>query len=285
MAVTMTLGSRSAKLLFVLAATTSARTLIAAEPTKPEASEKRDASKDAPAKPEKAKDPADTKPPRAPLAPEVKREPAPEWHRYAEIGGDIALVTRTVSHDGANQPTGVRLRPAVGFGVHGRIPMHRYLGFTGYYVDSFHSLLVPPGGLGLNGLVDAPKVRIYEIGARLMPTLPIRDRARVWLSGGVGWGRLEYPAFNLVQGIQTASLRPRADSFAEIPFGFGASADIIKRWLTIEVEGIFAVSTGQGGSASGSAQAIDNQGQITHIGPLPRLDMTFVQTLGLSLVL
>jgi hypothetical protein len=84
-------------------------------------------------------------------------------------------------------------------------------------------------------------------------------------------------------------VRERAMSFVEIPVGIGTSYDVIRNWLTIELEVTGAFALGQEGESVRSAQAIDARlprlGRKVPIGGLPLIDASFVQMLGLSLVL
>ncbi|HTN84819.1 MAG TPA: hypothetical protein VL242_14060, partial [Sorangium sp.] len=61
--------------------------------------------------------------------------------------------------------------------------------------------------------------------------------------------------------------------------------DLIHDWLTIELETSGAFLLGRGGDATREGQAIDAQGRRRTIGPLPQAQGSFLQTLGLSLVL
>jgi hypothetical protein len=107
------------------------------------------------------------------------------------------------------------------------------------------------------------------------------------MSAGIGYGRFSFPRMK-VQAQDAAKeyeVRERAMSFAEIPLGIGTSYDIIRNWLTIELEVYGAFALGQEGESVQGAQAVDRAGRIQHIGGLPKIDGSFVQTLGLSLVL
>jgi hypothetical protein len=129
-------------------------------------------------------------------------------------------------------------------------------------------------------------VTTFSFGARLSPALPFRERGRLWLTAGVGWGRLEFDRMEVTEpGREPFVVRERSASFAEIPIGLGASYEIVPRWLTIEIEATGAFVLGQEGSSERSFQAIDSSGKMRSIAGLPLVDATFVQTLGLSLLL
>ena len=67
--------------------------------------------------------------------------------------------------------------------------------------------------------------------------------------------------------------------------GIGAAFEIIPRWLRVHVELTGALAPSQTGPAMEHTQTLDAAGKIRDVGPMPRLDATIVQTIGLSLVL
>lgn len=235
--------------------------------------------------------PAEQGPPRPPLPPAPPRTRLP-WARHIEIGPDIALVNRFGSNDAEGQPTGIRLKPAVGLGVHARWEIFDYLRFSAFFVHAEHELALQTGALAQPGPITAqpreggaPTVRSLALGARLAPTLPLGDRARSWLSVGVGYDRFDFDRMRVSDPGGEFTVRERGASYVEIPLGLGVSFDIIRRWLTIELETSGAFVLGRGGDATREGQAIDAQGRRRTIGALPQTRGSFVQTLGLSLVL
>lgn len=226
------------------------------------------------------------RPARPPLPPATPRVPLP-WERHIEVGGHVAMVTRPASTLADGTATDVRYRPVIGFGVHTHWEVLEVLRFSTYFVDARHDLRIPPGALGVpGGVVETGPVETIAFGARLAPTLPLGDRARSWVSAGIGWGRFAFGRMTILEpGGGSIAVRERSMSFAEIPIGLGASFDLIRNWLTIEVEVSGAFTVGQEGEALEEAQGIDAAGRRRSIGALPVLDGSFVQTLGLSLVL
>src|SRR5688572_17354493 len=83
--------------------------------------------KSAPKSAPKKKEP----PPRPPPI-EVDDPPSealPRWERHIEVGGDVVLMARPASLDGDSKASGVRYTEAIGYGVHGRFDIFRYLRF------------------------------------------------------------------------------------------------------------------------------------------------------------
>lgn len=222
--------------------------------------------------------------PPLPPAPPSRRLP---WDRHIEIGGDVALAARPASTLADGTASGVRYRPVIGYGVHARWELLRVLRFSAYFVDADHDLKIPPGALGVAGKVESGPAETIAFGARFAPTLPLGERARAWVSAGIGWGRFNFGRMSISEpGAATSfEVRERSMSFAEVPLGIGASFDLIRNWLTIELEVSGAFTFGQEGEALEGAQAIDAAGRRRSIGALPMIDGSFVQTLGLSLVL
>jgi hypothetical protein len=192
-----------------------------------------------------------------------------------------------MSHDTGGVPTQVRLSPTFGYGLHARWDMHRYLRFTAYFVDVRHPLSLPEGSLG-QATIAAGDVYTYVFGAQLALQMPLNKRTRMWLGSGIGWGQIVYTRMivNNPPDYTPFMVRERHDSYAEIPFALGTSFDIVPNWLSFELQVSASYITGQGGEASdGPIQAIDAAGRIRPIGPLPKLDTSIVQSMGLSLIL
>ncbi|AUX47260.1 hypothetical protein SOCE26_087780 [Sorangium cellulosum] len=235
---------------------------------------------------------APSRPPRPPLPPAPPRTRLP-WGRHIEVGGDLALVSRTVATETDGEPTRVHYRPALGLGVHARWEIMRFLRFSAFLVHAEHELALAPGALGLPGVLtgdrgdgEAPSVRTIALGGRLAPTLSLSERARSWLSIGIGYDRFDFERMTVLDpGKGAFTVRERGASFVEVPIGVGMSFDLIRNWLTIELESSGAFLLGRGGDATRLGQAIDVQGQRRSVGPLPRPQGSFIHTLGLSIVL
>ena len=230
--------------------------------------------------------------PRPPL-PDYRDEPdAPEWTRHIEIGGDFAFVVRPFA--GAESDSGTSYDPAPAWGLHVRWPVVSWLRVHAYFIDARHNVVIPPGALvaptdtsiSPQATFDELTVTTFVFGARIAPTLEFTDRLRAWIGGGIGWGRFEFPRVNVTEADGSVfEVGMRAGSFVEFPFSIGASWDVIDRWLAIEIEGTFAPVTGQSGSAHTTHQTVDANGRIVHIGGFGAIEASFVQTLGLSLIL
>lgn len=229
--------------------------------------------------------PEATRPARPPLPPAPPQVKLP-FDRHIEIGAGAALALRP-----ASDPSGIRYMPALGVDVHARWDIVRWLRFNVYFVSAVHGLRAPRGALGPAGDVTgeeggtAPTVDTLAFGARLAPTLPIGERGRSWIGVGIGYGRFSFDRMTIREpGIAPYEVRERGLSFAEVPLSLGASYDVIRDWLTIEVEISAAVAVGQDGTATSDAQAI-RAGSRQNIGPLPTIDASVAQTIGLSLIL
>lgn len=225
-------------------------------------------------------------PPRPPLPPRAPAAPVP-WTRHVDIGGGLALVNRVAATEApAGTTTPVRYTPSLGFGLWARWDIVRWLRVNLYFVRSQHDAGMPPGALGLPGDPDPVGLYTYSFGARLAPTWHFGPRLRTWVSAGAGWGRIEVDPFLVRQdGGGSFNVRGRAASFVELPFGLGASFDLIPKWLALEIEVVGAFNVGERGDALREGQAIDARGRRVDVGPLPEISGSFVQTLGLSLVL
>lgn len=233
-------------------------------------------------------DPASSKegPPRPPPLGAGDPGAAPPWRRSVDLGIDVAFIARQASPIADDLPTPVRYDAAVGYGFHGRLDLFRFLRFGAYFVSAVHTLELPPGSLGMRSEgLELDSVWAYSFGARLMPTYRFSDRLRSWVSLGAGWGRLEFDRMYVKEAGGRFEVRERSASFVEIPLGLGVSYDILPRWLALEIEVTGAFVVGQQGSSVQPAQAIDTAGKVRSIGSFPRLDGSFMHTIGLSILL
>jgi hypothetical protein len=238
-------------------------------------------AKDAPtaasAPPQRARPALPPPPPAVPL----------RWQRHLDLGPDLAIVVRPGTKDAAGFDTKAHLRPAPGWGIHLGWQVLRYLHFSGYFIGAAHELDLPRGALGVMGTMTHDKaVHTYVFGARVMPTYPFTERFRVWLSAGAGWGRISYPRIEVREGSHPPFSIYERDAFlVEFPMGIGATYELIPRWLNLELGFTGAPLLSQQGDALEKTQTIDYGGHKRTIGPLPKLDASFVQTFGLSLIL
>jgi hypothetical protein len=218
-----------------------------------------------------------------PLSPLV---PSPlSISRHIDISAGVALINRVAEGQTGTTTSLSRYPSAVGVGLSARADLLQYLRMNLYVVRGSSTVDLPAGALGLPGDPASLAITSYSFGLRLSPTLPVGPRAHVWLNFGAGWGRLEVGRFDVASAGGTFRVRERAFSFVELPMGIGTSFELIKNWLTIEYEATGAFHTSQRGTAVRNAQAIDTSGRRIAVGPFPTLAGTFVQTLGLALVL
>ncbi|HVY47073.1 MAG TPA: hypothetical protein VHB21_14395 [Minicystis sp.] len=249
---------------------------------------------DAPPAPAKKPDPADVLPPRPPTPRLPPPEPVP-WTRLIEFGPDLAFVSQPASHDATGHATGVHYQSTFGFGAHLTWPALKHLQFSVYFLDSNQGLRFDPGALGLRGQITSSSAHTYSFGLRAEPMIPLGDRARGWVSVGIGWGRWDFPRMEVATGsgpcpIDTfdrscSLLYERADNMAVFPLGLGGSFDVVRGRLAVVLEFSASIPAFQNGTAVDSTRAVDASGANRAVGGLPLVDVTLAETLGLSLVL
>jgi hypothetical protein len=229
--------------------------------------------------------------PRPAMAEEPPRA-SMRWKRRLELGGDVAFVSRPFA--GALATSRVRYQPAVGWGLHLAWPATEWLRIQAYFVDAHHDLVIPqgalatgaPGSISAAATVEAAAVPTFVFGAKVAPTLAFGSRLRAWLSAGVGWGRFEFPSMVVTEPRgQRYEIREREGVVVEFPLGIGASFDVIPRWLAVVYEASGAPITGQSGDAHEIFQALDPAGNPREVGAFGAAEVSFVQTVGLSLIL
>ena len=234
-----------------------------------------------------------TRPARPPLVPGRPPPKKPPWYEEIEIGGDAVSGVRTIP---SGDTSGVRYRPAIGFGLHARWEMLSFLQFTTYFVDLRHTLDFAPGALSVKSdnrpfdsqgsQFDIPRVHTFSFGARFQPMVWVTSRFRGWLSAGIGWGRLEFSRMTITppKSANTAPFTSdaRSDPFVEFPLGWGIGFELIPKWLSLEYEFNGSFIEDQGGTAVMQAQIFPG-GRLEHIGGFPTFNGLFTNTLGLSL--
>jgi hypothetical protein len=234
--------------------------------------------------------------PRPPLPEAPPPQPVP-WNHHIEIGVGPVAAEMPVHLDGNGNPTRVRLTPGPGFNIDLSWQIFRYLRFTGYLFEHNHAVDIPAGSLGMEvpEYVHAPSTHVYSFGVRASPTLPLGARMRLWLTAGFGWGYVGYGTLTLagtppspcqsplVNCSSPTTIHSRAEYMFEIPLGLGGSIEIIPRWLSLRFEIIGAFMPSQTGDALGLGQYIDVLGMKHPVGPMPRLDASFVETVGFAL--
>ena len=205
--------------------------------------------------------------------------------RHLDIGLGVALVERLTEGQTNAGPANFRYPAMIGVGLSARVDVWKYLRANLYVVRSSTSTDLAAGMLGLPGDPGLVPLTSYALGLRLSPTLRLGPRARTWISFGAGWGRMEMGRFDVQSGADSYVVRERSFSFLEFPMGIGTSFDIIKNWLAVEFEATGAFHTAERGTARNWGQTIDPDGRRIAVGPFPEISATFVQTIGLALVL
>lgn len=224
-----------------------------------------------------------TRPARPPLPPKAEVQPVP-WRDQIQLGGDAIYAVRTVHADNGS---GIRYAPALGFGLHARWDMFSFLRFSAYFVDARHDVPKSAGVLPCQplacGALELGSIHTFVFGARFQPMVRVTTRLRTWLSLGFGWGRIEVPQMQVVGAKGTFFVRERADPFVEFPLGFGVGFDVIRDWLALEYEFHGAFISDQGGEAVNPMLTVDADGHTRQIGGFPPFAASFTHALALTL--
>lgn len=193
---------------------------------------------------------------------------------------------RRASTDASVNPDGIGYDPAVQFSFQGRGYVSPWLSFSLYYVRASHEVSLPPGAAGMDyEQIDMDTVLSYSLGARVEPTYRVSDTFRAWLSLGVGWGRMSLDKVTVQEQDRSYTVRDRAGVFVEVPFGIGASYEIVPRWLAIQAEADVAHLSKQSGKLFDPTPFVDNKGSRDAVGPMPTQTISSSFLLGVSLIL
>lgn len=212
-------------------------------------------------------------------------QPALRRERRLDVGGSVLFVSRLGASEDAGLPSGVDYEPSVGFGIHLRLPVVRWLQVGAYFGGAEIGLGLAPGALGVDQLETNDTLTTAWFGTKLYPTLHVGELVRLWASAGVGWGRYEFPAMNARDASGRFRVQTRGNSFVEFPLGVGGAVELVDEWLSLELELGVVPTVHREGTSFVGAQATDAAGRLRDIGPLPRSPLGFVQSLGLSVLL
>jgi hypothetical protein len=217
-----------------------------------------------------------------PPPPAVANPAPPRWEQHIEVGGGAVFTQTLTSLDSVHQ----HFRPGAGFHIDLSWPVFRYLRFTAYLLEHGDSMSLAPNAIvpGPYGLYSA---HTYAFGVRISPTLHVGERLRLWVTAGGGWGHIAYDYFT--QTSPAGAVNPtvvfpgRSETFFDVPFGLGGSIVLIPRWLSAHVELMASVAPSQIGDALDPGQYIGANGMMRTVGPMPSLDVAFIETFGFSI--
>ena len=77
----------------------------------------------------------------------------------------------------------------------------------------------------------------------------------------------------------------REGVFVEIPFGLGASCEIVPRWVVLSLDITWGPNVAQSGSLFTPMQYTDSLGHVGHSPALPAVSSTFTQMLAVGVLL
>ena len=212
------------------------------------------------------------------------------WQHHLEVGAGLSFVEMPASVDGDGKATPIRFKPGVGFHVDLSWQVCRFFRFTGYVLEHDHPDRVGEQPAGPGG--DPRRIeraRVLVRGALLADVADRQAGAPLDHRRG-GWGRVEYGRYTVIPLVQATqplpggfSLRERAESLFEVPVGLGGAIQIIPRWLRLHLEVTGAFVHSQIGDALNHGQYIDSRGLMQDLPPMPKLDASFVESIGFSL--
>ncbi|MCC6523576.1 MAG: hypothetical protein IT373_13045 [Polyangiaceae bacterium] len=234
--------------------------------------------------------------PGGPARPEPEQVAGPEppgWERRLDIGPDVVWVSRPFTEGAEGQENPVTYRPAVGAGFHLRWDLLEFLRVRAFFEWARHGVTVPhgalatasPASIGKSTPIPEIDANTYAFGAQGDLVWHLGDSARAWVGAGLGWGRFNFPELELGPAQSPFTVHARAFVYWEVPLSLGIAYDLVPGWLSLEWSATAAPVFGESGTALDTFQAVDPKGNIRDVGPLGRIQGSFVQTLGLSLIL
>ena len=230
--------------------------------------------------------------PARPALEEAEPETMPDTPRRLDLGADVVWVSRPFegSHD---PPSRIRYRPTVGAGFHLGWDLFDFLRFRAFFEWALHGVTIPPGALTTSSAASiSPKATIpdlsantYCFGAQIAPVWHLDAHVRAWIGAGIGWGRFNFPEISVGPAAAPFVVPERAFVFWEVPLSIGVAIDVVPDWVSIEYQATAAPTFGLAGTALEAAQAVDAKGNIRDVGAFGSIQGSFVQTLGVALIL
>lgn len=207
-------------------------------------------------------------------------EDDPRRQRWLDVGPDFGMTHRTSSSDRVSYGSGFT------WGAHLRAELVSFLGIRIYFNNSFHSVDAPPEAFGTiytDGAVEHDDIKVTVLGARLEPTWVVTPEFRLWVAGGVAWGRVTADEVRTDPVVYNFD---RSGVLLEWSGSLGASYDVIPRWAAVTLLLNGGVVSNQSGNVFDTVQVIrQDTGQMERLGGLPKFDNTFSALIGLGIVL
>jgi hypothetical protein len=216
----------------------------------------------------------------------AEKEPKAGSEAQAEISILAGLALRSASKDNNTNPDDIGYGPAPQLAFQARGYVWPWLNAAIYHHRASHELRLPQGAAGFDyQRIDKDKILTYSLGVRLEPTYNLSDEFRLWLSLGIGWGRMKLNKTHVVEANRTYTVPERPGVFIEVPVGFGASYQLIPNWLALQGEMDIAPLSKQSGKLFDHTSFVDSQGSLDLAGPMPTQTLSASFLLGLSLLL
>lgn len=230
--------------------------------------------------------------PARPPLPEVPLAGRLPWQRHGDIGVGLAWVSRPFAQ--ALGETRTRYQPAIGAAAHLQWDVASWLHVRPYFLWSAHAVDVRPGALATGGsrsiradaTLEPIRATTFAFGMKIAPQWQPTARLRTWIVAGVGYGRLGIASTSGTESDGTTfNLPERTGVFVEFPMGLGGSFEIWPGRAAITFEATGAPLMGHSGSAHETMSFVDGSGKQREAGAFGAIEASFVQSLGLSLLL
>jgi hypothetical protein len=224
---------------------------------------------------------AEQGPPPAPVATSDEVE-APL--RNLQLGAYAGISQRT------SETESIDYAPAFSWGFNAEIEPLSWLAVVASLRLEKIATTIKAGGLDTgddrypNTSFEQPALDVLGLGAGLKPQWVILEHFKLYALLNLEWSRFiaKAPKSAGEKSIRSAE---RTGVGVNYQAGVGASAEPIKDWLNVSLSFRVGSFGQQSGTAFETLQGIDETGNIVHLGPLPRFELSFDVLLGVSLVL
>jgi len=170
------------------------------------------------------------------------------------------------------------------WGASGRVEPYRWLGIRVTILRGNQSVTPNYGALGVPGVqIEQADFEFIHWSIRLEPTWNVTQRFALWAGPGLGWARAIVPEPKV--GNLNWISEDRACVYVDAEFAVGGHYELLRDWITLNLE-LSGSSLGhQQGSAHEAVQAFTPDGHMTHIGAYPNFSHKVQGLFGIGVIL
>lgn len=210
--------------------------------------------------------------------PYTEQEAADERSHLLDVGPHVGVAVRTARGD-----RGISYQPALAYGAFVRAMVVDNFDLRIEWVRAAHGVDAASSELvAVDGDVEQPALDIYVLGAVAEGYLHPVPEWRLRAGLGVRWGRVEAPP---LEPRSAADGSRRTGTFLEYPLELGASYEVVRRLLQVDLALSAALVTDQSGDYFTGSTAFAPDGTRVDVSGYPDFGLALYGLLGVTLML